>query len=403
MSKIKVGFIAPCVGVGGGDMFMLGLIRHAKMIECTGIAVKDHALPLQVEHTRQLCPDVKIFQKIDEKHPNMPRTNDPNIEYMDLGSAISAVAKEADVLISWCVTDSFHHIQGVNIPKIELIQNSDNWAHRCAMSNHGYATHFAGVSRAAVGVLPDELRMQAKTIYNGIDLTRCAPRFGREVVRANWGYKEDDKIILFMGRFVREKNPQSLLQALTKLPPNWKALFVGKGYYDQGLEDDAKRYVGADRVSFLEPQYHVGDILAASDAFMLDTDFEGLPLAVLEAWIAGLPVIVSKIDPMLEMTEIAGGPLATYVEQRATAQDLAEACIRATSESPEVDAEINLARTLVWQRLSIASISLQWEEYLTEVIFDHQKKRNRMQLKTLQEMQKMTDVVTHVKSIQPAV
>jgi Glycosyl transferases group 1 len=66
--------------------------------------------------------------------------------------------------------------------------------------------------------------------------------------------------------------------------PNAKLLLVGQGPLRADLE-------GRDRVHLLGVRDDVPDILAAADIFALASDWEGLPLAIIEAMAAGLPVV----------------------------------------------------------------------------------------------------------------
>ena len=58
----------------------------------------------------------------------------------------------------------------------------------------------------------------------------------------------------------------------------------------------------ADRVHFLGGRGDVPDILAALDVFVFSSLHEGLPVAVSEAMLADVPMIVSDIGPLLEAT-----------------------------------------------------------------------------------------------------
>ena len=58
-----------------------------------------------------------------------------------------------------------------------------------------------------------------------------------------------------------------------------------------------------DRVHFLGARSDVPDILAELDLFVFSSLQEGLPVAVSEAMLAGVPMIVSDIEPLLEATD----------------------------------------------------------------------------------------------------
>ena len=59
----------------------------------------------------------------------------------------------------------------------------------------------------------------------------------------------------------------------------------------------------SDRVSFLGSRNDVADILEALDVYVFSSYYEGLPVAVTEAMLAGVPMIVSDIEPLREATD----------------------------------------------------------------------------------------------------
>lgn len=59
----------------------------------------------------------------------------------------------------------------------------------------------------------------------------------------------------------------------------------------------------ADRVYFAGARDDVPEILRSLDVFVFSSRQEGLPVAVIEAMMCGLPVLVSDIEPLLEVTD----------------------------------------------------------------------------------------------------
>ena len=59
----------------------------------------------------------------------------------------------------------------------------------------------------------------------------------------------------------------------------------------------------ADRVHFLGGRCDVPDILDALDIFVFSSCYEGLPISVVEAMLMDVPIIVSDIEPLLEVSD----------------------------------------------------------------------------------------------------
>ncbi len=131
----------------------------------------------------------------------------------------------------------------------------------------------------------------AATILNGIDLARPCRR--REWRAAN-GFGEDDILIVSVARLDPQKNPLGLIQAFARLDcPRCHLLMAGGG----------SLHSPAARVHFLGVRSDVAEILSAADIFALASDWEGTPIAVMEAMAAGLPVVATAVGGVPELVE----------------------------------------------------------------------------------------------------
>jgi glycosyltransferase involved in cell wall biosynthesis len=100
--------------------------------------------------------------------------------------------------------------------------------------------------------------------------------------------------ILMAARFVPQKDQLTLIQAMAGVAGTWRLQFAGDGP-ERGACEAAARAAGiADRVEFLGARGDIPGLLANADLFVLSTHWEGLPLSILEAMRAGLPVIATQ-------------------------------------------------------------------------------------------------------------
>jgi len=165
-------------------------------------------------------------------------------------------------------------------------------------------------------------------IPNGADTERIKPT-GKNLKR-ELELPDDRRLIGMVGNFYSEprKDQLAVCRALPKIfaaNPDVNMVFAGS--IETGAEDKFADCLNfclengiADRVHFLGGRSDIGDILAALDVFTLSSFREGLPIVVLEAMLAGLPLVLSDIDPLVEVSD--GGRCAE-IFKTGDAEDLA--------------------------------------------------------------------------------
>ena len=120
---------------------------------------------------------------------------------------------------------------------------------------------------------------------------------------------EPKKYIMTVGRFVPEKGFQDLIAAYARTAQGFKLVIVGGSDHEDRFSKDLRK-MAPDHVVFAGIRR--GPELAAlyRDAalFVLPSYHEGLPIAALEALHAGLPVLLSDIEPNRDI----GLPAANY-------------------------------------------------------------------------------------------
>lgn len=111
--------------------------------------------------------------------------------------------------------------------------------------------------------------------------------------------------IVMVARFAPPKNHLSLLRALkavlTKKPAPVRIQMVGDGPMRRSVEEEALRLGLGDHVEFLGVRQDIAEILAQAHLFVLTSDWEGLPISIIEGMRAGLPVIASRVGGISEL------------------------------------------------------------------------------------------------------
>jgi len=149
----------------------------------------------------------------------------------------------------------------------------------------------------------------ARVIHNGVDAARLDPRSTRvreerARERAAAGLDGAAFVWLFVGRLEPQKGVDVLLTAAAEAACAASPLtlwIVGDGSERAALEERARTLASpALAVRFLGAVHDPSPYYAAADAFALPSRWEGLPLALLEAQAAGLPVVATDAGGITE-------------------------------------------------------------------------------------------------------
>ena len=186
---------------------------------------------------------------------------------------------------------------------------------------HTYATHYLGCSDKALDWLYKYtgVRSKAMMVNNGIDCEQYTfNKTIRAEVRQEFGIGADDFVIGHVGRFIPLKNQDFLvdiLEELHKTMPSTKLLLVGEGDTMQEVKTKAELAGLKDAVIFTGIRSDVVRLMQAMDTFVMPSWFEGLPVSLVEAQAAGLPVVAS--DTISHDSDITGTILFKSINEPA--------------------------------------------------------------------------------------
>jgi glycosyltransferase involved in cell wall biosynthesis len=129
-------------------------------------------------------------------------------------------------------------------------------------------------------------------IHNAVDVAG-APRSRHE---------RSTPRLIAVGRLKAPKDFLTLIRAFASLGGDeFEALIVGDGPDGAAVEAEIRRLGLESRVRLAGERDDVPELLAASDVFVLSSRSEGLPVSVLEAMAAELPVVASDVGGLAEL------------------------------------------------------------------------------------------------------
>jgi GalNAc-alpha-(1->4)-GalNAc-alpha-(1->3)-diNAcBac-PP-undecaprenol alpha-1,4-N-acetyl-D-galactosaminyltransferase len=105
-------------------------------------------------------------------------------------------------------------------------------------------------------------------------------------------YHEREKIIVNIGRLVRIKGQEKLIESFIKLNRNdWKLIILGDGPQKNNLELKIKELKAENNVVLMGAVKNIEEYLSKASIFVFPSLSEGFPNALAEAMISGLPCI----------------------------------------------------------------------------------------------------------------
>jgi glycosyltransferase involved in cell wall biosynthesis len=166
------------------------------------------------------------------------------------------------------------------------------WAFRSSdyavMVSRATQTKFAG----DLGVNPSLFTV----VPNGVPLQAGDP----SRVRAEFGIAEHERVILAVGVLERHKGHRILLEALAQLGRSgfdapWRLIVAGGagGTEHESLLEYVRAAGLGERVHIVTNRNDVTDLLALAHVYVMPSLWEGLPMALLEAMVAGKAIVAS--------------------------------------------------------------------------------------------------------------
>ena len=152
-------------------------------------------------------------------------------------------------------------------------------------------------------------RRLLRVVPNGVPLDAALPR---DAARQALGLSSDAPVIGMIGRLRPEKRHELALEALARLRADGHRVvlcLVGNGPRAPALRQRADELGVADLVVWAGERPSAGTLVRAFDVTLLCSSFEGMPLAALEALVAGVPMVATAVGSLPELLADGGGRL----------------------------------------------------------------------------------------------
>jgi glycosyltransferase involved in cell wall biosynthesis len=304
--------IMPFLAVGGAEQIALKVMHNLKdQIRFAVVSFEplDPELGTTADAFRQVTPYVYNITDFMNGALNMPFMNylidrlDPRTLYIANGT-------------SW-IYDALEAIK-VQHPQLRIVdQVYDSvigWINRYDMATVLYQDGHIGVNSKICqayidkGAKPEQVYL----IENGIQPDELDPAsYSPEknfALKKEFGLPLDKKVVTFASRVHPQKRPMDFVELARRLStdPSLAFLMVGDGPLAAQVSEQVAR-IGLKNF-YRRPFYRpISDVFAISDVLVLPSDFEGMPMIIIEALAMGTPVVVTDVGNNREVVEYAHG------------------------------------------------------------------------------------------------
>jgi len=232
----------------------------------------------------------QLREVVNRRNPDVLETHGVRMHFLTRMSGLSRK-------IPWL---AFHHGYTAEDLKMLAYNQLDRWSLRGAARIFTDCGPFAD-QLAGMGIRRDRIRVL------GSSIGEMTPATEREIhaVREQWGIEDSERVILSVGRLSREKAQGDLIAAVAHLrrtnpESRFRLVLVGDGPERKRLEDASAAAGLAGLTVFAGSQKDVRPYYGMAQMFVLPSLSEGSPNVLLEAMMAGVPIVSTSVGGVPE-------------------------------------------------------------------------------------------------------
>lgn len=204
---------------------------------------------------------------------------------------------------------------------------------------------------------PQKVQKKSRVIYNPVDLKEYAGIALK---------MEKEKKIVTAGRLMPQKNQKMLIEAFAnvlKTHPDYELVIYGEGPSRGELENCIRELGIEGSVSMPGNVTDLYERIKSAEIFVLSSDYEGMPNALIEAMCLGLPCISTKVSGATDLiTDHENGLLTELNNQTAL-----EKAMRELIENKELSKKLAENAVKLNDDLEVSKIMQQWIDFVRQL------------------------------------
>jgi len=304
-NRVRVVYLAHAFMVGGAEEMVLNLVRHLPPRFEPMVCCIHEAGPIG-EEIRKTGTPVAVLGLT----PGLRRLGDVG--------GIRRYLREArpQIVHTFLLTASLYGRLAAILERVPLIIGTEVNIYEHKRFAHAAAERLLMAGTDRVVVSADSVRdfyvkqvhadpAKVDVIFNAVDFSQGEPTLTRSAMRAALDLPAEARVAGVIARLTEQKGHRYLFDALASAPAlsDVHLLVVGGGEQRDLLGRDVDSRGLSSRVHFLGPRRDLGNLLAAMDVFVLPSLWEGLPLSMVLAMGAGVPVVATAVAGIPEVVD----------------------------------------------------------------------------------------------------
>ena len=227
-----------------------------------------------------------------------------------------------------------HFLNGIlygcllSVPKVYTHHNIDLRASKLQYRFLNYFVDaYVGISKVCAEALATITSRPVTLIMNGVDVRKFSAKFKKRC------FLEEKLRIIAVGRLTPQKNLFHLVDVVASLDESTLSKvsieIAGEGdvEYRRRLESYIEANKLSGKIALLGNQSDVPSLLARSHVLVMTSDWEGLPIALIESTVMGLPCVVTDVGGCREVVEICGNGIVVPARDVASFRRAVEALV----------------------------------------------------------------------------
>ena len=288
----KIIFYIDAMQLGGANRVMANLVDYFSESGSEVILVND-ILPVPNQKEYEINPKVRR-EYLDKSHKvNVNKILKESNRIFCLRRLVKR--EQPEVVVSFMGPPNLRMLiatMGLKIKKVVSVRNDPNKEYGNRMVKwiakllFRFADGCVFQTEDAANYFPKNVRKKSRIIFNPVN-----QKFYIQPV------KQEEKEIIWVGRLQSQKNPELALRAFASVKEkfsDYKLIYYGDGELRNPLQEQAKELNISDSVVFYGQVSDIEEKMATAAIYILTSDYEGMPNALMEAMAVGLPVISTE-------------------------------------------------------------------------------------------------------------